>query len=349
MKILVRGANWIGDAVMSVPALRELRRLFPDDHITLHTRAWAEGIFRDASFIDEIIAFDPQRWRIREVIDNVDFLKPDKFDLAILFPNSFESSLTAALSRIPRRIGYNKDLRGLLLTDPIAVPEWKDRRHEAFYYLNLIAETGRRMQADNPVNDISLNTTIEVSPTRRSAARDNLSNEGVDLDRKAVGLGVGSTNSRAKRWPADRFAKLADVLRHELGSSVVVLGGPDDREVAGHVLEQCVTTPINLAGSTTLDEVAAILSELDLFISNDMGLAHLAAAVGTETIVIFGPTNPETTRPFSDLATVIREPVECSPCMLRDCPIDHRCMTRISVQDVFSLAKAKLKSEVVSL
>ncbi len=112
MKILVRGANWIGDAVMLL-CLRQLRRLFPDDHITLHTRAWAEGIFRDASFLDEIIAFEPQRWKLKEVIDNVDFLKPDAFDLAILFPNSFESSLTAILSRIPRRFGYNKDLRGL--------------------------------------------------------------------------------------------------------------------------------------------------------------------------------------------------------------------------------------------
>ena len=132
MKILVRGTNWIGDAVMSIPALRELRRIFPDAHITLHTRSWADGLFRDASFIDELVTFDKARWAIKDVYDNSQFLKGDAFDLAIIFPNSFEAAITSYLSKVPRRVGYNKDLRGLLLTDPIAVPEWKDRKHEVY-------------------------------------------------------------------------------------------------------------------------------------------------------------------------------------------------------------------------
>ena len=140
MKILVRGTNWIGDAVMSIPALRELRRIFPDAQITLHTRSWADGLFRDAAFIDELVTFDKHKWKIKDVYDNSQFLKEDGYDLALLLPNSFESALTTFLTRIPRRIGYNKDLRGLLLTDPIAVPEWKNRRHEVFYYLNLVSE-----------------------------------------------------------------------------------------------------------------------------------------------------------------------------------------------------------------
>src|SRR6187431_1086004 len=125
---------------MSVPALRELRRIFPDAHITLHTPAWAEGIFADAPFIDELITFRKDKWKIRQVYDNSQFLKDDEYDLAVLMPNSFESALISFLTRIPRRIGYNKDVRGLLLTDPIAVPEWKNRKHEVFYYLNLIGE-----------------------------------------------------------------------------------------------------------------------------------------------------------------------------------------------------------------
>ena len=129
MKILVRGTNWIGDAVMSIPALRELRRVFPDSHITLHTRSWADELFSDAEFIDELVTYDKHRWPIKDVYDNSQFLKGDKFDLAILLPNSFESALTSFLTKVPRRIGYNKDVRGLLLTDPVAVPEWKGRLH----------------------------------------------------------------------------------------------------------------------------------------------------------------------------------------------------------------------------
>src|SRR5687767_8740965 len=144
-RIVVRGTNWIGDAVMSVPALRELRRAFPDASISLHTRSWADGLFRDSSLFDELITFDKHRWPIKDVLDNSRFLRDDGFDLAVLLPNSFESALTSFITRIPRRFGYNKDVRGLLLTDPIAVPEWKNRRHEVFYYLNLIAEVERRV------------------------------------------------------------------------------------------------------------------------------------------------------------------------------------------------------------
>src|SRR5438876_8816129 len=145
MKILVRGTNWIGDAVMSIPALRELRRVFDDARITLHMRSGADGLFREAEFIDELVSFDKNRWKIKDVYDNSQFLRDDRYDLAVLLPNSFESALTSYFTRIPRRFGYNKDVRGLLLTDPIAVPEWKNRRHEVFYYLHLIAEAERRI------------------------------------------------------------------------------------------------------------------------------------------------------------------------------------------------------------
>ena len=125
MKILIRSTNWIGDAIMSIPAMREMRRIFPDAHITLHTRSICEGLFSNASFIDEIVAYEKNRWPITDVYDNTAFLSEQGFDLALLFPNSFQSALIPFLSRIPSRIGYNKDLRGLLLTHPVAVPEWK--------------------------------------------------------------------------------------------------------------------------------------------------------------------------------------------------------------------------------
>ncbi|MFT3745776.1 MAG: lipopolysaccharide heptosyltransferase II [Pyrinomonadaceae bacterium] len=338
MKILVRGTNWIGDAVMSIPALRELRRIFPDAKITLHTRSWADGLFRDAEFIDELVTFDPHKWKFKDVLDNSDFLKEDRYDLALLFPNSFESALTTYLSRIPQRFGYNKDLRGLLLTEPIAVPEWKNRRHEAFYYLNLVSEIEKRVLGRDTVSSAFPDTSLEVSDERRFAASRQLAGFGVDPLKKTVALGVGSTNSRAKRWPAERYAELTDRLQSELEANVVLIGSKDELEVAEKVAGLCGRRPINIAGKTDLSEAVSILAAIDLLISNDMGLAHVAPAVGTETIVIFGPTNPETTRPFSDKALLIRKDVDCSPCMLRDCPIDHRCMTQVSVDEVFSIA-----------
>lgn len=345
MKILVRGTNWIGDAVMSIPALRQLRRIFPDARITLHTRSWADALFSDADFIDEIVTFDKHRWKIKDVYDNSQFLRDDGYDLAVLLPNSFESALTTLLTRIPRRIGYNKDVRGLLLTDPVAVPEWKNRRHEVFYYLNLIGEIEKRMLGRDTVSMAVPDISLAVPDERRAAASKKLLDLGADPTRKTIALGVGSTNSNAKRWPAERYAELIKRLTGELGVNVVLVGSPSESDVSDLVVRLSGSSPIDLVGQTELAEAAAILSVVDLLISNDMGLAHVAPAVGTATIVIYGPTNPETTRPFSEYAEVIRKEVECSPCMLRECPIDHRCMTWISVDEVYQLAERKLSED----
>ena len=338
MKILVRGTNWIGDAVMSVPALRELRRIFPDAKISLHTRSGVDALFSDAKFIDEIVTFDKNRWAVKDVYDNAQFLRDDNFDLAVLLPNSFESALTTFLTRIPRRFGYNKDVRGLLLTDPIAVPEWKNRRHEVFYYLHLIAEIERRMLGRETVLQTDPDVTLDVPDERKAAAKRLLSDNGINLSQKIIALGVGSTNSRAKRWPVKSYSDLSDKLQTEFDAQVVLVGSKGDANVAAQLQQQVSKRVIDLTGKTNIGEAAAILSVVDMLISNDMGLAHIAPAAGTRTIVIFGPTNPETTRPYSAIAEVMRKQVECSPCMLRTCPIDHRCMTWISVDEVFEAA-----------
>jgi len=342
MKILVRGTNWVGDAVMSIPALRELRRIFPDSHITLHMRSWADGLFQDADFIDELVTFDKNRWAVKDVYDNSQFLKPDGYELAVLFPNSFESALTSFLTRVPRRFGYNKDVRGLLLTDPIAVPEWKNRNHEVYYYLFLVGEIERRMLGRDTVSRAEPDISLDVSDERTAAAKTFLETQGLDLSKKVVALGAGSTNSLAKRWPVERFAELSDRLANELNASVILLGSKDESKVAEQLVRTSSGHPVNLVGKTTLEQAAAIVSVIDLMITNDMGLAHVAPAVGAPTVVLFGPTNPETTRPFSRNAEIIREPVECSPCEHRVCPIDHRCMDRISVQRVFQTAASAL-------
>ena len=345
MKILIQGTNWIGDAIMSVPAMIRLRQAFPNAEITLHTRRWAEGIFKDAEFFNSVVSYERSGSLFSDALSQSRMLRPNQFDVGVVFPNSFVSAFTACLARIPERFGYATEARRLLLTHPVKVPEWKEHRHEVFYYLNLVDHVIKTMQAENPVEDSLPQSRIKVSPLRREMAGKFLESNGVDIRKKTVALGVGSANSRAKRWPADRYAKLNDHLQRELNANVVLLGASNEMDVANDVINLAKSKPCDLSGKTNLDMATAILSTVDLLISNDMGLAHIAPAVGTNTLVLFGPTDPETTRPYSENATIIRRIVECSPCMLRDCPIDHRCMTQITVEDVFEKARILLTDQ----
>lgn len=327
---------------MSIPALRELRRIFPDARITLHAKAWADGLFQDASFIDELVTYEKSRWVLKDIYRNSEFLKDDGYDLAVIMPNSLESAITALISRIPRRIGYNKDARGLLLTDPVPVPEWKNRRHEVFYYLNLIAQVEKRVLGRETVSTAWPDGRLEVSNERKQAARDRLEAAGIDLSLKTVSLGMGSTNGPARRWPIERYVDLAGRLISEYNANILLMGSEAESSLADEIVAGCGGRPVDLTRGVGVGEAAALLSVSDLMIANDMGLGHVAAAVGTDTITICGPTNPETTRPFAEHALVIRKQVECSPCLLRECPIDHRCMTQVSVDEVFTAAAMRL-------
>jgi heptosyltransferase II len=331
--VVVRGTNWIGDAVMTIPALTELRRIFPAARITLHAREWAAGIFEDAGFIDEILPIHSGE----TVFEQAKKLRQANFDLGILFTNSFQTALVTKLGKIKRRFGYANEGRKILLTDAVKIPEWKTERHESFYYLNLIAEIEKTILKTETVSFKNPQTTLTVSEKRRINARKILEASGVDLSRKIVALGVGSTNSRAKRWQAESFARLNDRFQNDLNANVVLIGAKDERDVSLEVFEKSKLKPVILTGKTSLSEAVAVLSETNLLVSNDMGLAHVAPAVGAKTLVIFGPTDPRTTQPVGS-EIIRRTDVECSPCMLRECPIDHRCMTRISAEEVFNKA-----------
>ena len=345
-KILVRSPNWLGDAAMAVPALRELSRIFPDAAITLTTNPGVEGLFEDADFIDHILPLEKRTSRIKQTMEQADRLMHEDFDLAVILPNSFESALSVRMAKIPRRIGYNKDLRGLLLTDPVAVPEWKNRRHEVFYYLNLVAEAERRYLGRSTVGETEPDTALCVSADRQEAARQTLRAAGADLSKPVIALGAGSTNSMAKRWGSARFADLNDRLCNELNAETFLVGAASETDVTQEVVRLSGSKPIDLAGKTTVAEAAALLSVAELLVANDMGLSHAAPAVGTPTITIFGPTNPITTRPYSVNAVVIRNEVECSPCMLRECPIDHRCMTGVTVEHVMMVCHRMLSPSI---
>lgn len=340
--IVVRGTNWLGDAVMSIPALRQLGALFPDTEIVLHAPAAVEDLLVKARIVDRSLTVRSDASKLRRTLGHVDDLEAEDFDLAVLFPNSFESALTTRLARIRRRIGYNKDLRGLLLTDPIPVPEWKSRRHEVYYYLNLVAAIEERFFGTRTSDVAPATPTLDIAEEDSIAARRVLARAGVEAGGPLVAIGAGSTNSNAKRWGTENFAKIADMLIDRMGAKVVLLGSPSEADASTAVINSMQGRAADMTGRTTTSEAAAILSVADLLVSNDMGLAHLAPAVGTPAAAIYGPTDPTTTRPFSQLARVIRAGVECSPCMLRECPIDHRCMTQVSPEQVFEACEELL-------
>lgn len=334
-RIVVRGTNWVGDAVMTVPALRELRRLFPHAHITLASRNWAHGLFAEADFIDDIQVHKDTG--LRSVVQQVRAWQKRQFDLAVLFPNSLEVALVAAISRVPIRTGYATEGRQRLLTHPLQLPEWRSSRHEIFYYLNIVQQL-----AGSNNKEATPDGSLVVSEARQDEARAFLKSHGVDGGRKIIALCPGSINSRAKRWPVERYAELADRLIDELDASVLLIGSPAEIDVSLEVVNAMRHKPTMLTGKTNLSQLVNVLSLVDLLVTNDTGPAHIASALNRPTLVIFGPTNPLTTSPYSESGHIMRMPPDCAPCMLRDCPIDHRCMTAITPDAVFQRSATML-------
>jgi heptosyltransferase-2 len=348
-RVVVRGTNWVGDAVLTTPALRELRRVLPHAHITLATRSWAKGLFADADFLDDLLVYDRGARDLRAVWRQTREWRRRRFDLAVLFQNAFEAAFVARAARIPIRLGYATDGRRPLLTHPLAVPSWRGERHEVFYYLNIVAELERILDGATDVLNREPVFALQVSEARRTEARELLRAEGRNLKgTRLVALCPGSTNSRAKRWPAARYAALADMLIENTGADVALIGSRDEESVSLEVAAGMRHRPLMLTGRTELAEVVAVLSVADLLVTNDTGPAHIGAALERPTLVIFGPTIPATTGPFSRTAEIIRRPPDCAPCMLRDCPIDHRCMTAITPEEVFARAVHLLNKRAVA-
>ncbi len=346
--MVVRGTNWVGDAVMTVPALRALRRLLPSAHITLATRPFAKGIFADAEFIDDLLVLDHGAALFGRVSGQVREWRRRHFDLAILFPNSFEAALVAWLGQVKMRIGYATEKRGFLLSNSLSLPTWREERHESFYYLNLIASLEQKLCGHSDLLAQPPSSHLAINNDRKIEALALLTDEGVRAGRPLIALCPGSINSRAKRWPAEQYAALADRFMTELAAEVVLIGSAEELDVSMAVSQKMREKPIILTGKTDLAQAVSVLTVVDLLVTNDTGPAHVAAALERPTLVIFGPTNPLTTRPLSELAEVVRYPPDCAPCMLRDCPIDHRCMTAITPADIFERAVRILGKQVKS-
>jgi len=350
-RIIVRGANWIGDAVMTTPALERLRASFPQSHIALLATPLTTGLFESSPFVDEVIEYRRKEDGTRAFLQTMKLMRARAFDLAVLFQNAFEAALLAWMGGAALRIGFTEQGRGPLLTHKLHRGSRRRNRHQIHDYLDVVAECERVCLGGNFQSQISNPLPfLIVSPAQRQAAESLLRRFGVNSNsRPLVALNTGATNSRAKRWPEDRFAALADQLVEALAARIVFIGAASERDGAERIIQRMKQRDaISLAGETSMAELIGALDACDLLISNDTGPAHIAAALGRPTLTVFGPTNEFETAPRGPRAELIRaEGVECARCMLRDCPIDHRCMTRVAPSEVFERA-LKLMEEVRS-
>ncbi len=334
-KVLVRAPNWVGDAVVSLPAVRAMRSRYAEARLTVLARGGLAELYQREDCCDQVmVCAKGRRWRLARE------LRKEGFDGAILLPNSFDAALVAWLAGIPRRIGYDRDRRGWLLTDRVKPPRAGEiPAHERYYYLELLRRAGI-------LAELLAVEVIELSHVAQAREAGEALLRQMGMEGAVVGLSPGAQNSRAKRWMPEGFAEAAALLAREIGAGVAVFGSEAERELAQWIAEavrRAGYRVLNLAGETSLGRFIELAAACRVFLTNDSGAMHVAAAAGVPTVAIFGPTIVEATGPVSVRARVVREPVECSPCMLRDCPIDHRCMQRITAERVAGVARELLK------
>jgi lipopolysaccharide heptosyltransferase II len=304
------------------------------------------GLFEGEGLADELIpASDAQNFvqAAANFARDALRLRGKRFDLAVLLQNAFGAALLARVAGAKTIAGYPTDSRRALLNLVVPFePNYKSM-HQVRYYLNIAAELERQLTGSSRVPVETAYPKLHVGRDEIERARSMLEAAGTNPDSAAIlALCPGATNSRAKRWPAERFAATADRLAGLHGFQTIIVGAAGDLEAANEVARRMRSSVAVLAGRTNIADLKAVLACTSLVVSNDTGTAHVSAALGVPTVVVFGPTEHVSTRPLSEVATVVRHDVECSPCMLRDCPIDHRCMTRVEIDDVYAAARSLL-------
>jgi heptosyltransferase II len=313
---------------MGLPALRAIRTRFPDARISVLALPWVADLYCREPFCDEVIPYTATRgardwqgkWQLAQD------LRARHFDAAFLFQNAFEAAFVAWLAGIPIRLGYNRDGRGVLLTHRIPVPQKGEiPPHESFYYLELLRRAGL---LDELPKEAFIR--LEGASAARQAGLALLHDRGIHGP--VIGVSPGAAYGTAKRWLPDRFAEAAAIVAREHNATVVLFGAKDERplcEIVHSYLRSFATPAHNLAGETTLREFVELTAACLLSLTNDSGAMHISSALGVPTVTVFGATDHIATGPTGPLAKVVREPVFCSPCFLRECPIDHRCMTEV--------------------
>ncbi len=332
-RILIRAVNWIGDAVMTTPAIGMIRSRFPRAEITILANPLVSELFSPHPYIDRVVTFDRAgrhrgvRGRLRLAAE----IRRMNFDLAIILPNSFDSALVPWLARVPVRIGKQSDGRGFMLTSRYSPVELPPLPHEIEYYCNLVRHFG--ISGEN--SGLVLQTTTEED----RAAADLLAMHGIGHDDFILGLNPGATFGAAKRWYPERFAGAAQQLADMWNARPVIFGSPAERPLADAIATHLGGRGLNLAGTTTVRHLMALIRRCNFLITNDSGPMHIAAAFGVPLVAVFGPTDHATTSPRSNTAVIVRKQTECAPCKLRECPTDHRCMTAVTADEVVAAAK----------
>jgi heptosyltransferase-2 len=338
-RIIVRAPNWLGDAVLALPAIAAVRRHFPGAYLAVAGPAPVAAVFREATAAhpDSVLEIPPAGKAV------VAAIRGGQFDLGILLPNSFQSAWSLRQAGVPERWGYATSARGLLLTRKSQPERSSGIHHHADYFRALIRGLGITVDDGPP--------RVEATAATRAKTDALLAQLRVPADAAMVGLAPGAAYGEAKQWPPDRVAALAARLVRDRGVTCVMVGAAHDKPAARAIetwlrahAPDTVSRVLDLAGRTSVAGLIGLTERCRAFVSNDSGAMHVAAAMSRPVVAIFGPTDERSTRPVGDQNTVLTAPVFCRPCMLRDCPIDHRCMKRITVDQVFNAVTEVLGS-----
>lgn len=330
-KILVRLPNWVGDSIMCEPAIRRLREIFPEAGLIFVAPRAVANLFSNTQPGDEI-------WLLNKDLTNHkfrDLVKSAGIKRAVLFTNSFSSAWRFKRAGASEIWGYSRDFRGWLLDRPIKPVPSLNKLHQVFYYLQLVEQMSGQ-SAPLPDSSTPIPTPkFEPTPDELVWVEEYLQTHSlVPEERQLVAITPGAQNSRAKMWSPESYAKVASWLIRERNCQVIMLGGPDEIELGKSIAELAHPGLVDGMGKTDLRQMTGLLSRCKVLLTNDNGAMHLGAALGIWTAAIFGPTVMASTGPVGDKTVVIHEPVHCSPCELKDCPIDHRCMSRITPERV---------------
>jgi len=333
---LIRGTNWIGDVVMTLPAITAVREAYPEARISILVKPWVADLLRISPDVDEVIVYE--RPGVHEGIGGlfrlVRELKTKKFDMAILLQNAIEAAIIAWLARIPVRAGYNTDGRGIFLTHSAIRSKEILRVHQVEYYLGMLKALGLGAGRKD--------VRLLIGEEEKAFSDRILKERGIAEASLLIGLAPGATYGPAKRWYPERFASVADRLIERFSARVLLFGSAGDHEVARSIQGKARNALVDLTGETTLREAISLIARCRLFVSNDSGLMHVAGALGTPTVAIFGSTNPLTTSPVGQKSIVITKNVDCSPCLKKTCPTDFICMDLITTDEVYNTAVALL-------
>jgi heptosyltransferase-2 len=340
-QVLVRGTNWIGDVVMTLPACAAIRKTWPKARISVLAKPWVAEVYRLSPDVDEVVLFEePGRHAgIPGKLRLAGELRGRLFDCAILLQNAVEAAIVARLAGIPLRAGYNSDGRGLLLTHSVRRTKAIRQVHQIDYYLEMVRVLG--------CTPAGRDVRLRITADHTEAAQRLLKAARIAEGSAVIGLAPGAAYGPAKKWFPERFAAVADRLIETTGAQVILFGSAGDRESTAAVMREARHPLVDIAGRTDLKEAIALISGCGLFLSNDSGLMHVAGALGVPTVAIFGSTNPAATSPVGDQSIVIHREVPCSPCLKPVCPTDFRCMEMIGVDEVYEAARKLLNGSEV--